>query len=191
MVRLSGAEHSVIVRLTNGEQIVEPTEGEQAAIDRLIEAGIVLKDDSSSSRFSRRRVMQLSAAGVAAAGLSYLVLPSAAAAASVSPSTTAPATTTTTTAPPPPSTANASVSQDESGLLSVRWALGGSTAFNYDWLVQNSTRTLTLASGTAAANGLVSTAFTVPNDTIVRVRLTAPGPLVANFSVIGPESPPG
>lgn len=191
VVRLTGDEHSVIVRLTNGEQIVDPTEGEQAAIDRLTEAGIVLKDASSSSMFSRRRVMQLSAAGVAAAGLSYLILPSAAAAASgggggsSTTSTTVPATTTTTVAPSP-STSNASTSTNLSGLLSVRWGLDGSTPFNYNWQVDTLPATTPVATGSAAANGFVSTGVTIPADTTFRVTLTAPGPLTAIFNVIGP-----
>ena len=175
VVRLSGAEHSVIVRLTNGEQIVDPTESEEAAIDRLIEAGIVLKDDSTSM-FSRRRVMQLSAAGVAAAGLSYLVLPGAAAAASISPSTTAPATTTTTIAPPTPSAGLVSAASDSAGNVSVRWALGASTPFNYSWVIRNQADTTDLAVSTVdvAANGFVATGYTIPTaNTAVIVRLTA------------------
>ncbi len=160
VVRLTGVEHSVIVRLTNGEQIVDPTESEQAAIDRLVEAGIVLKDDSSSSRFSRRRVMQLSAAGVAAAGLTYLVLPSAAAAAST------PTTTTARFLPPSPpaSSSNGDPDPSDAGAsffgrsVSVIWQATSPTSFNYAGAFGRRTR----CCGTLAA-------VTVPDTTFLPV----------------------
>jgi hypothetical protein len=194
VVRLTGDEHSVIERLMSGEQIAAPTESEQAAIDRLLQAGIVLDDDPTSSTFSRRRVMQLSAAGAAAAGFAYLVLPSAAAAASGEPSPTTASTSTTLAPdpdPPTPSTSDASTSTNLSGLLSVRWGLGSSSAFNYAWLVEvpGVAPRVEIANGTAAANGFVSTGVTIPADTTYRVTLTAPGPLTAVFNVTGPVGP--
>jgi hypothetical protein len=160
VVRLTGDEHSVIQRLTSGEQIVQPTEGEQAAIDRLIEAGIVLDDEASSSKFSRRKVMQLSAAGVAAAGLSYLVLPSAAAASSVgdfNPGGEIPGPTTGAV----PTADNTSINRESggpaNGNISVRWFTGDGNVYMYRWTVFR-------ADGSRVATGVLNSS---PDLTLV------------------------
>jgi hypothetical protein len=173
VVRLTGDEHSVIERLTSGEQIVHPTEGEQAAIDRLIEAGIVLDDEATSSKFSRRKVMQLSAAGVAAAGLSYLVLPSAAAAQSggggggyENPDITIP------TAPAGSALSeNTSVGTTGGGQITVSWLQDGETSFNYVWAVYNPDGSI--ARQGAGASGITyATGSFLPAGTIVRFFVT-------------------
>ena len=173
VVRLTGDEHSVIDRLTNGEQIVDPTEGEQAAIDRLVEAGIVLQDDSSSSKFSRRRVMQLSAAGVAAAGLTYLVLPGAAAAASAPPD---PGYDPPGPPIPPlpsgaiPGATSLDISDDVNVNLEVRWRKAtGSVEFDYVWAVYAAGSRTATTSGTAnTAAGFVDAGVGAVTGQIVR-----------------------
>jgi hypothetical protein len=175
VVRLTGDEHSVIQRLTSGEQIVHPTEGEQAAIDRLIEAGIVLDDEATSSRFSRRKVMQLSAAGVAAAGLSYLVLPSAAAAQSgggggggFEPGGSIPPEPDGST----PLSINTNVFRETDGRMVVGWITGSGSAFSYRWSLFESdgTRVATgiATSGATLLSSLLETGFTLPLNGVVR-----------------------
>ncbi len=186
VVRLTGVEHSVIERLMNGEQITAPTESEQAAIDRLLQAGIVLDDDPTSSRFSRRRVMQLSAAGAAAAGFAYLALPSAAAASSVgdfNPGGPIPEPTGGST----PSAGNTAFSRSGNGNVGISWETGSGNAFEYRWTVFRT-------DGSRVATGIATSTdntqfFTAVNFTgsgIVRVYV---GGTVVDF-VFGAVTPP-
>ncbi len=171
VVRLTGDEHSVIERLMSGEQIAAPTESEQAAIDRLLQAGIVLDDDPTSSTFSRRRVMQLSAAGAAAAGFAYLSLPSAAAAASgptpepYSPGGDIPADTPDST----PLSSNVRVGRDvTSGEIDVRWLQGDGVQFEYRWTLYLSDNTVVGTGKAFSGVTRIDTGFSLPLDGIVR-----------------------
>lgn len=174
VVHLTGAEAAVVRDLLNSQKPIEFTGAEQAIADRLAEAGVVVEVDPGepTSDFSRRKMLQLSAVGAAAAGLTVLALPTAAAAASGSgyppPGPTIPSL---------PDGANPGATflglGGTSDPIEVRWRSTTATAFSYVWAVYSENNEV-LGAGTATSGvnntggDLVNTGVTAATGQIVR-----------------------
>lgn len=188
VVHLTGAEAAVVRDLLNSQKPIEFSGAEQAIADRLAEAGVVVEVDPGepTSDFSRRKMLQLSAVGAAAAGLTVLALPTAAAAASGGGgSTTSTSTTSTTVDPSTPNPVGSAAGAALIGTtINVIWDLSGGAAFNYTWAVSDGAT----GTGTAAANGLVSTGVSLAagqSATVLLTSITTPA-VEASFGLTVP-----
>jgi hypothetical protein len=162
VVHLTGAEAAVVRDLLHSQEPIEFTGAEQSIAVRLAEAGVVVEAElvdtdsgEPTSDFSRRKMLQLSAVGAAAAGLTVLALPTAAAAASGGPT-------------PEPFSPGGTIPTLGSGVvpgdtfvevggatspISLRWQEGTGGLFDYRW-------TLFLTDGTLVATGVLTSSAT-------------------------------
>lgn len=162
VVRLNGVDADALRCVLTNSKV---SAVHRAVLDRLAGTGIVLAEGSESA-ITRRRLLQLSAAGAATAGLSVVALPNAAAALSPEPGPDPGGPIPDVSRLSNPAAFN--VSADRSGAeVVVNWATGFGDVFTYRWTVYDQANII-LATDTTTSGQFVPTGVVSPPPVTVR-----------------------